>query len=430
MGIHVFVRITSLITSSVALLTGWRYYYRFGRNSNQWGWLIMMIGLLSITAAEVSDTYSTFNLNKISELSDFFGMFSEILLTIGFVRLFNHELTREKIRQQSLVKNLTDMENLRSAEMEIASSLNMDVMLQALLRRAMTLSGANLAAIYLYKDVSGLSDKYYVAQYSSEKVVISTREPGKFTRQILSSNRPLEPDDLKEMAEEVSANSLETFGSFPLQGHGNILGVLFVGFKQPFALNDNLKLLLTNITEHGALAFLNALLYKQVETLSLTDTLTGLSNRRSFDQILEKEWERACRYDEPLSLVILDIDHFKSVNDTWGHTTGDFILKQVGDILLQSTRAGDFTARIGGEEFAIILPYTNPVQAGEIVDRLRITIQDKSFMWEKDSICLTCSFGVAGGTGMSLIESPSRLYQMADEALYIAKSKRNCVVIS
>lgn len=429
MEIHTILNATSVATSFVALLTGWRYYYRFERTSNQWGWLVMMIGLLSITAAEVADTYSAFHLEMTSELADFFGIIAEVLLTIGFVRLFSHELAREKIEQQKLTKSLENSEELRFAGLEITSSLNMEHTLQALLRRTTTLSGADLAAIYLCEENGNQSGKYYATCCNSGKMLFGNHELEPFTRQILETSEPLLFENLSGKLKVGSLLPIATLGGFPLQERGIVLGILFVGFIHAHTFSDEQQLLLSGIAEHGALAFRNALLYKQVETLSLTDALTGLSNRRSFDQTLEKELERARRYDTSLSLVILDIDHFKVINDTWGHPAGDFVLKRVSDMLRQNARIGDFAARVGGEEMALILPNTDPTQAEKMVERLRTNIHQMSFTWKGNVIQLTCSFGIAGGKGIALPGMPTQLYQQSDEALYTAKIERNCIKI-
>ncbi len=158
---------------------------------------------------------------------------------------------------------------------------------------------------------------------------------------------------------------------------------------------------------------------KQVEHLAITDPLTGLYNRRYFDEQLEREIGRAIRYGRPLCLVMFDLDHFKLVNDRYGHQTGDLVLERFAEILRKVTRNIDIMARIGGEEFALILPETNLEMAVEIANRVRCTQEIKG-------LHTTVSAGVAGLPDHG--KSARSLLSQADKALYQAKSAgRNLV---
>ncbi|CAK7049669.1 MAG: hypothetical protein DELT_00984 [Desulfovibrio sp.] len=159
------------------------------------------------------------------------------------------------------------------------------------------------------------------------------------------------------------------------------------------------------------------------------DILTGLANRRLFDRQLHSELERAYRTTMPLSLVMIDIDHFKNVNDTYGHLTGDKVLAALGDLLLGSLRIYDVAARIGGEEFCVMLPGANGRQAVELARRLLEDFSQLVFEGpEGETFSATFSAGVA--TSIAYPEtSASELLAQADEFLYDAKNAgRNRVV--
>ncbi len=158
---------------------------------------------------------------------------------------------------------------------------------------------------------------------------------------------------------------------------------------------------------------------QQVEVLAVTDSLTGLYNRRYFDEQLDREIIRAVRYDRPLGLVMFDLDHFKRVNDRYGHQIGDQVLKRFAEILNGATRSMDIVARIGGEEFALVLPETGIEEVAEIAERIR-KVQ------EKDGLHTTVSAGLAS---VPLHATSARaLMLVADNALYKAKrSGRNQV---
>ncbi len=161
--------------------------------------------------------------------------------------------------------------------------------------------------------------------------------------------------------------------------------------------------------------------------LSNTDPLTQLFNRRFLTEALDRELTRSTRTNTPLALIMLDIDHFKKVNDTYGHQRGDLVLKRVANVLHAGLREYDIAARFGGEEFAIILPGTTLDQASEAAERIRLGCADISFTDELASLSLTVSLGVAAFPHSS-IRHIDDLIREADYALYRAKrSGRNRV---
>ncbi len=163
----------------------------------------------------------------------------------------------------------------------------------------------------------------------------------------------------------------------------------------------------------------------ELKQLAVTDSLTGAYNRRQFRETIWHELNRAVRYEEALTLVAFDIDHFKAVNDTFGHSMGDEVLKKIAEIVRDNIRTTDIFARTGGEEFALISPSTDPASASEIAERLRETINSHSF----ESVgTVTVSFGVAGFKEGDNINA---FIDRADEALYKAKELgRNRVEIA
>lgn len=163
---------------------------------------------------------------------------------------------------------------------------------------------------------------------------------------------------------------------------------------------------------------LEELLYK-VEYMAITDALTGLYNRRRFHDALSKEYERSKRYSTPFSLTMLDIDHFKKVNDNYGHLSGDLVLKEVSGIIMKSIRDIDTAARFGGEEFMLILPNTTTKDSLTVAERIRTTIENNNFSGlNNDKI--TISIGVSGMPDKDLF-SEDRLIRCTDLALYKAK---------
>jgi diguanylate cyclase (GGDEF)-like protein len=156
--------------------------------------------------------------------------------------------------------------------------------------------------------------------------------------------------------------------------------------------------------------------------LSKTDPLTRLYNRRHLMEALEREYNRALRKKEPISLVIADIDHFKRVNDTYGHQQGDQVLSQVGRYIGAMVRRYDIPARYGGEEFVTVLPDTPHHQAVQFAERIRLGVQQLAFSGTIRDLTVTVSLGVATLFG-NWAEGTDSLFREADGALYLAKQK-------
>jgi diguanylate cyclase (GGDEF)-like protein len=158
-----------------------------------------------------------------------------------------------------------------------------------------------------------------------------------------------------------------------------------------------------------------AIKQRELEQLSRTDGLTGLLNHKSIKERISEEFRRAQRHGDALGLLMVDLDHFKALNDRRGHPFGDRVLKMVSDVLAESVRETDLCGRYGGEEFAVVLPRTSLNGALTVAERIRSSIELSDFEGER----MTLSVGVAGFPGSA--SSPDLLLRAADEALYTSK---------
>lgn len=204
----------------------------------------------------------------------------------------------------------------------------------------------------------------------------------------------------------------------PLAGDEGTIGVVVLEYPERLGQKIPRRTLVTieQFSAHGALALRNSFLMREVQKLADTDALTGIANRRTFQQALEKELSRAGRTGEPVTLLLLDVDHFKRFNDTHGHQAGDEVLREVGKTLKESSREFDLPARYGGEEFAVILPECSSRESIKVAGRLRELIGHIDTV-EK----VTASAGVATfPTHASDLDS---LIRAADEALYESKKQ-------
>jgi diguanylate cyclase (GGDEF)-like protein len=171
--------------------------------------------------------------------------------------------------------------------------------------------------------------------------------------------------------------------------------------------------------------------HEEIYKMTIIDGLTGAHNKRYFLEFLEREIARCSRYGRPLSLLMFDIDHFKAINDTHGHLTGDYVLKELCRRLLGRTRKEELLARYGGEEFACVLPETDHAGAMAFAEQIRAITADTLFEYEGDSFPVTISIGVTtlNDDGGSRVIAPDEFIKLADEHLYTAKrTGRNRVV--
>ena len=170
-------------------------------------------------------------------------------------------------------------------------------------------------------------------------------------------------------------------------------------------------------------------MYSQTRHMSVTDALTGLFNRRHFESTIDREFMRAKRYSSDLSIAVFDIDYFKKINDTYGHLCGDYVLKEIAYIALETFRKTDILFRYGGEEFVVILTETPIDKAVIPLERFRKTIEDYPFFYDNNHLKVTVSVGVE--TLNPEIFTSADLFGNADKALYNAKENgRNKIVTS
>jgi diguanylate cyclase (GGDEF)-like protein len=213
----------------------------------------------------------------------------------------------------------------------------------------------------------------------------------------------------KELSDKISGLQMGADDFLPKPYEASELNARIYASLRTKALQDELKMKNKQLED---------LLYK-VEYMAITDALTGVYNRRRFHDVLTSEFERSKRYATPFSIIMLDIDHFKSINDNYGHQAGDTVLKEIADLLLKSIREIDTASRYGGEEFVLILPNTKKQDAINLAERIRNTIEKNSFSSIKNCV-ITASIGISGVPDAD-IDTEDKLIRCADFALYRAK---------
>ncbi len=238
--------------------------------------------------------------------------------------------------------------------------------------------------------------------------IIKNRQPLHFSRL-----------DRKQGVYPFKIADTKTFLGIPIISEKKVLGVLAVTSKEPDAISSFQGHLLSIVVDQAAMSMTNAQLHREVESLAVTDGLTGLYNHRHFQERLSAELQRIERIPQALSLMLIDIDHFKKINDIYGHPAGDSVLAKIGTVLKKTLRGIDIIARYGGEEFAAVLIGTESSGARKMAERLRVYVMDKPFLIGGNKLAVTLSIGIA--THPRDAAPKDELISKADQALYYAK---------
>ncbi len=214
-----------------------------------------------------------------------------------------------------------------------------------------------------------------------------------------------------------------------MMAQGDTLGLLYLHSNSQATITPPQKRLAEAISKQIAISLANLKLRETLQYQSFRDPLTGLFNRRYLDASMDRELHRVMREDKSLGIIMLDVDHFKQFNDTFGHDAGDVVLQSIGRFLQDNVRQSDIACRFGGEEFTIILPHASLENALERAEQLRLGVKNLHIQYGNQPLGLiTVSLGVAAFPHHG--ENPKDLLQNADSALYKAKEQGRDRVIS
>ncbi len=322
-------------------------------------------------------------------------------------------------------------ESYNSLTKLLVTTLNPKELLKSAIEKVIALTDSDLGIVYLMSDdgrilrpfVAQGIDCAALADLSSREGAAGGAADGR--RIVLLRNIP--SDCYIQMNLGFARTLPREVAAFPIMYKEKMLGVMLLATLGSYQ-EDELPLV-ESLTSQIGITLDNALTHEKVERLSVTDGLTGLYNRRYFSERCEEEFSRASRHKMPLSVLIMDVDHFKRVNDAYGHQVGDVVLIAVARALCQSVRETDLIGRYGGEEFVVLLPHTDTNQAEAVAEKIRQTISD-TVIAEMGDQSVTISIGVAGLDGMAA-NSIEDLVRHADAALYRAKEEgRNRVIVA
>jgi len=329
-----------------------------------------------------------------------------------------------------------EMSILYEVSLAIAAGVGLEKTTQAVFRQLQKVIPIDLFFLALYEPTEK-KVSYFMYQKNGERIEIEPfylMQKPSLTRYVTQKKETVYIADFKAEDAEVKEDEIirvpgfdnRTLLGVPLVLRGEVIGVLSVQASQQNAYDANQIRLVETIAQQTSIAMDNAKLFEKMQEMAITDSLTGLYNRRYFYMILDNEFERAKRYQTPLSLAMIDIDHFKTVNDEFGHLVGDDVLRSMSEICMKLLRQTDNMFRYGGEEFMIILPGTKQEEAFNVAERIRSTIEKAVIKTKKGSVKITVSVGVSEyGENYS---EPSEFIESADRTMYEAKKAgRNCV---
>ncbi len=354
------------------------------------------------------------------------GQFSQFQIVLA--RLFTNyagiAINRAHLYEDAQ-QRLKELETLRLASITLTSSLNLHKVLDTLLEFTLEIIDKALNThIFLYED-----DKleFGAALWADGKQgsVFAHPRPGGLTDTTARRGELIKVDDIQDhpLFETAPKSWQGSIIGLPLKFGDRIVGVMTLAHPETNAFSEDEIRFLRLLGDQAAVAIENARLHNLVDQQAHTDTLTGLPNRRALEEQFEKELHRSLRYNHNFSLVIIDIDQFKAINDRYGHPTGDEFLQQLSNRMKQSLRSMDFLVRYGGDEFALLLPETNAEAAHQIAARLEEAVRSFTFPVGEETLSVTISFGCA--TYPKDGKSLKALMDSADQRLYTAKKKRD-----
>ncbi|MEJ2182295.1 MAG: diguanylate cyclase [Nitrospirota bacterium] len=312
----------------------------------------------------------------------------------------------------------------------LTSSRDINEALCTIMRRVKDLTGAEAWSVLLADESSGDLVFEKTVGKMKRKIKKFRLKPGEgIAGWVAQKGVPAVVSDItkdprfSKRVDRISHVNTRTVMSAPIVSQGKVLGVLeLINKKKGDAFTERDLEILMKFVNQAALAVEKIALQQKLEELAITDDLTNLFNTRYLNRSIENEIQRSNRYNTSVSIIFMDIDHFKDINDTHGHLVGSKVLVEIGELLITELRSVDIVARYGGDEFVIVLPQTTLHNALAIAERIRKSVESGVFLVDGGyNLTITASFGVASYPESS--RSKEELMRLADESMYNVKHR-------
>ncbi len=332
-------------------------------------------------------------------------------------RLFSHHNLLGVIRRQA-----AELDAVKRLTYSLTTSLELQTVLDNIVTEAMQLvKNARNAHIYLYQNDTLRFGASLDGNGVRNRELWAPRPEGA-TYKVARSKQIMMVEDLRAHPLFINA-PLEWSGSFitiPLMLANTVVGVMNLSRWHTGAFSQTEQRLLQLLADQAAIAIMNARLHEAVSRQALSDTLTGLPNRRALDRYLEHQVKRSMRTGRPFGVLMMDLDGFKNINDTWGHAIGDQVLHDVAAFLSSLVRSGDFLARYGGDELSMVLPDVTADEALQTAENICGRFRGYACFLPDGS---SCRLGISGGIAIypTHARTAANILRAADEALYRAK---------
>ncbi|HXX54309.1 MAG TPA: sensor domain-containing diguanylate cyclase [Thermodesulfovibrionales bacterium] len=352
---------------------------------------------------------------------------SDTKISEMFSRQIVNILNRHRVYSQ-LQKEHLMLRKLKDGGTKLITSLKIDDIARSLIDAVYSIAPQERVSIALF--VPNGEQFEIVRQIGFALPEGTTFDLGATRLGLVAKSR--EPDYISNLRNERGVLPFKIHGEgsvfmMPLSYEKDLLGILVSLSPIPNAIRPYHIELLKVLGNQAASSLANAKFHSEMERMAITDGLTGLFNHRNFQERLTAEFRRLARFSTPLSLLLIDIDFFKKINDAYGHPAGDEVLREVAGVVRDTIRNVDVPARYGGEEFAALLPGTSHEGALKMAERLRETIEKKRFPIEGKELRVSVSIGAA--TSPHDAGTKEELVEKADKALYFAKrnGRNRCV---
>lgn len=335
-------------------------------------------------------------------------------------------ITQEVVSKHSLmstVKHQADeLDALKRISLNLTSNLDLQKVLDVVVTEAMgLLKNARAAHIFLFERGALEFGASLNAEGERNKPISIPRRNG-LTQSVVQSGKQIIVEDISNhpLYKDATKNWFGSIVGIPLKFKEEILGVMNLSRNIPGRFSRSELRLMSLLADQAAVAIFNASLYRRVTQMANTDSVTGLPNRRALDERLQEEWRIAQQADTPFSVVMMDMDGFKAVNDTFGHNVGDELLYSLFNFLAQKMRSSDFLARYGGDELTLVMRNTDLAAAQAVTQKVIDLMGEYHFPFPKDK---EMKLGITAGIAVYPVHAsdPSDMLRAADSALYHAK---------